>query len=101
MQFLQFLYAFAMMFLSIFGLVVLLKVLFCALLDGSRRKFEVYVRDREDIEEFLESARKSAFIERVIIITEKTDKKDKSGEELRRTKRITEKYAGFVGSTER
>lgn len=91
----RFLYVFAMMFLSIFGLVVLLKVLFGALLDGSRRKFEVYVRDREDIEEFLESARKSAFIEKVIVITDKTDK---SVGELRR---ITEKYAGFVGSMER
>lgn len=90
----QFLYVFTMMFLSIFGLAVLLKVLFGALLDGSRRKFEVYVRDQEDIEEFLESARKSAFIGKIIVIT------DKSGGELRR---ISEKYAdvGFVGSMER
>lgn len=98
MRLLQFMYVFAMIFLSIFGLVVLLKVLFGALLDGSRRKFEVYVRDNEDIEEFLESAKKSAFIEKVIVISEKTDK---SGEELRRKNRITEKYAGFVGSLER
>lgn len=90
----QFLYVFAMMFLSIFGLAVLLKVLFGALLDGSQRKFEVYVRDQEDIEDFLENARRSAFIGRVIVIT------DKSGGELRR---ISEKYAdvGFVGSVER
>lgn len=95
MQFLRFLYVFAMIFLSIFGLVVLLKVLFGALLDGSRRRFEVYIRDNENIEEFLESARKSAFIEKVIVITEK------SGEEPCRINRITEKYAGFVGSLER
>lgn len=98
MRFLEFLYVFSMIFLSIFGLVVLLKVLFGALLDGSRRKFEVYVRDSEDIEEFLESARKSLFIDKVIVIT------DKSGEEpcrISRISRITEKYAGFVGSLER
>lgn len=94
MRFLEFLYVFAMMFLSIFGLVVLLKVLFSALLDSSRRKFEVYIRDREDIEEFLESAKKSAFIEKVIVITEKTDK----SESLRK---ITEKYGGFVAKYEK
>lgn len=94
MRFLEFLYVFAMMFLSIFGLVVLLKVLFSALLDSSRRKFEVYIRDREDIEEFLESAKKSAFIEKVIVITEKTDK----SEALRK---ITEKYGGFVAKYEK
>lgn len=90
----QFLYVFTMMFLSIFGLAVLLKLLVGALLDGSQRRFEVYVRDQEDIEEFLENAKKSAFIGRIIVIT------DKTGGELRR---ISEKYAdvGFVGSVER
>lgn len=90
----RFLYVFAMMFLSIFGMVVLLKILFGALLDGSSRKFEVYVRDQDDIEEFLENARKAAFIGRIIVIT------DKSGSELQL---LAEKYAdvGFVGKTER
>lgn len=90
----RFLYVFAMMFLSIFGLAVLLKILLCALLDGSSRKFEVYVRDQDDIEDFLDNARKSAFIGRVIVIT------DKSGSELRA---LAEKYAdvGFVGNVER
>lgn len=92
MRFLEFLYVFAMMFLSIFGLVVLLKVLFSALLDSSRRKFEVYIRDCENIEEFLESAKKSAFIEKVIVIT------DKSGVTPRK---ITEKYGGFVSKYEK
>lgn len=92
MRFLEFLYVFAMMFLSIFGLVVLLKVLFSALLDSSRRKFEVYIRDREDIEEFLESAKKSAFIEKVIVIT------DKNSGTLRK---ISEKYGGFVSKYEK
>lgn len=90
----RFLYVFTMMFLCIFGLVVLLKVLFGALLDGSSRKFEVFVKDQEDIEEFLDKARKSAFIGKVIVIT------DKSGGEL---SLLAEKYAdvGFIGTTER
>ena len=94
MRFLEFLYVFAMMFLSIFGLAVLLKVLFSALLDSSRRKFEVYIKDCENIEEFLESAKKSAFIEKVIVITEKSDK----SEALRK---ITKKYGGFVADCEK
>lgn len=90
----RFLYIFTMMFLSMFGLVVLLKILLNALLDSGSRKFEVYIKDQDDIEEFLESARKSAFIGRVIVIT------DKSGAELQS---LCEKYAdvGFVGITER
>lgn len=90
----RFLYIFAMMFLSIFGLVVLLKLLFSALLDGSSRRFEVFVKDQDNIEEFLNNARKSAFIGRVIVIT------DKSGEQLRS---LCEKYTdvGFVGIRER
>lgn len=89
----RFLYVFALMFLCIFGLAVLLKFLFSALLDSSSRKFLVYVRDEEGIEEFLENARKAAFIDRVIVIT------DKSGDELRL---LSEKYAdvGFIGETE-
>lgn len=93
----RFLYVFSMMFLSIFGLVVLLKVLFSALLDGSRKRFKVYIRDCEDIEEFLESAKKSAFIERVIVITDKAEK----SEERQKIRKITEKYAGFVAKYEK
>ena len=90
----RFLYVFAQMFLSIFGLAVLLKILFSTLLDSSSRKFQIYVRDDEGIEEFLESARKAAFIGRIVVIT------DKSGDEL---KSLCEKYAdvGFVGDVER
>lgn len=89
----RFLYVFALMFLSIFGLAVLLKILFNALLDSSTRKFRVFVRDEEGIEEFLDNARKAAFIGRVIVIT------DKKGDELRA---LCEKYAdvGFIGDTE-
>ena len=89
----RFLYVFALMFLSIFGLTVLLKILFSALLDGSSRKFRVYVRDEEGIEEFLNNARKAAFIGRVIVRT------NKKGDELRS---LSEKFAdvGFIGETE-
>ena len=89
----RFLYVFVLMFLSIFGLAVLLKILFSALLDSSSRKFPIYVRDDEGIEEFLENARKAAFIGRVIVIT------DKKGDELRS---LSEKFAdvGFIGETE-
>lgn len=90
MRLFEFLYVFAMMFLLIFGFVVLLKILFSALLDSSRRRFEVYIKDRDDIEEFLESAKKSAFIERVIVISEKN-----SGD-CQKIRKITEKYGGFV-----
>ncbi|MCI5579692.1 MAG: hypothetical protein MR364_09425 [Oscillospiraceae bacterium] len=90
----RFLYVFSMMFLSIFGLVVLLKVLYNAFFDGCTRKFEVYVKDCENIDEFIENARKSAFIERVTVITEK------SGTDL---KTLSEKYddVRFVSETER
>lgn len=88
----RFLYVFTMMFLNIFGLAVLLKVLFGALLDGSSRKFEVFVKDQEGIEEFLEKARRSAFVGKVIVIT------DKSGGELRR---LAEKYADVDLSAQR
>lgn len=86
----RFLYVFALLFLLIFGLVVLLKILENALLGGSSKRFDVYVRDSEDIEEFLENARKAAFIGKIIVITDKRG----SEKEL-----LAEKYAdvGFVG----
>lgn len=89
----RFLYVFVLMFLSIFGLAVLLKVLFHALFDSSVRKTDIFVRDGEGLEEFLEIARRSAFIGRITVIT------DKKGSEL---KALCEKYAdvGFVGETE-
>lgn len=90
----QFLYVFSMMFLSIFGLVVLLKVLYSALFDGCTRKFEVYVKDCENIDEFLENARKSAFIGQITVITEKSETDLKS---------LSEKYEDvrFICETER
>lgn len=90
----RFLYVFALMFLLIFGLAVLLKILGNALLGGSSKSFDIYVHDSEDIEDFLESAQKTAFIGKVIVITEK-DSVEK--------KLLSEKYANvsFVGDVKR
>lgn len=89
----RFLYVFVLMFLVVFGSAVLLKVLFCALFDSSTRKLDIYVRDGEGIEEFLENARRAAFVGRITVITDKKD-----GE----LERLSEKYAdvGFICETE-
>lgn len=67
----QFLYVFALMFLSIFGLAVLLHLLAKALLDGASREFDVYVGDDENIEEFLDKAERSPYIGKVYVINDK------------------------------
>lgn len=64
----EFLYVFVLMFLSIFGLTVLVQILARALLDGSSRKFEIYVRENEDIEELLANLRKNPNIGRVCVV---------------------------------
>ena len=80
------------MFLSIFGLAVLVHFLFRALLDSSSRKFDIYVREDENIEELLENIGKNPNIGRVCIIV------NKDGRGL---ERLTEKYADvkIVGDT--
>lgn len=67
----QFLYVFIMMFISIFGLAMLLHLLAKALLDGATREFDVYVGDDENIEEFLEKAERSPYIGKVYVIDDK------------------------------
>ena len=67
----QFLYVFALMFISIFGLAVLIHLLAKALFDGASREFDVYVGDDEDIEEFLVKAERSAYIGKVYVINDK------------------------------
>ena len=69
----QFLYVFALMFLSIFGLAVLIHLLFSALLDSSSRKFEIYVREDENIEELLDNLGKNPNIGRVCVVVNKDD----------------------------
>lgn len=66
----QFLYVFALMFLSTFGLVMLVKLFAKALLDGSARKFEIYVRDDGNIEELLMNLRNNPNIGRVCVIAD-------------------------------
>ncbi len=67
----QFLYVFALMFISIFGLAMLLHLLARALLDSAAREFDVYVGDDENIEEFLDMARRSPHIGKVYVINDK------------------------------
>lgn len=70
----QFLYVFSLMFLSIFGLAVLIHLLFKALMDGSSRKFDIYVREDENIEELLANIGKNPNIGRVCVIVNKGDR---------------------------
>ena len=67
----QFLYVFALMFISIFGLAMLIHLFAKALLDGASREFDVYVGDDEDIEEFLAKAERSSYIGKVYVISDK------------------------------
>ena len=69
----QFLYVFGLMFISIFGLAALLHLLAKALLDGASREFAVYVKNDENIEEFIENAKKSPFIGKIYIIADGTE----------------------------
>lgn len=64
----QFLYVFALMFLGIFGLAVLVRLFFKALLDGASRKFEIYVRNDENIEDLLMNLRNNPNIGRVCVV---------------------------------
>lgn len=64
----QFLYVFALMFLSIFGLAVLVRLFSKALIDGSARKFEIYVRDDDNIEELLKNLDSNPNIGKVYVI---------------------------------
>lgn len=66
----RFVYVFVMIFLAVFGFAVLLKILFDALLDSSARRFDVSVTYSEDIEEFLDYARKSGHIGKVTVISD-------------------------------
>ncbi|MCM1166366.1 MAG: hypothetical protein NC299_05045 [Lachnospiraceae bacterium] len=75
----QFLYVFGLMFISIFGLAALLHSLAKALLDGASREFDVYVKNEEDIDDFIENARHSPFIGKIYIIV---DGSELSGSEV-------------------
>ncbi len=64
----QFLYVFLLMFLSIFGLAVLVRLAVGAILSGCVREYDIYVRSGEGIEEFVRFARGCPHIGRVVIL---------------------------------
>lgn len=74
----QFLYVFGLIFLSVFGLAVLLHMLAKALFDGASREFDVYVKDDENIDEFIENAKKSPFIGKIYIIADDSELSESS-----------------------
>ncbi len=90
----QFLYVFALMFISIFGSVVLVHLLANALMNSPSGKFEIYVRQGENIEELIANFRRDPNIDRVCVIVNKNDGSLEG---------LSEKYADvtIVGDPER
>ena len=85
----QFLYVFILMFLSIFGLSMLIKVAAEAFLAGCVREHDIYVRSGEGIGEFVAFARSCPHIGRVIILA--------AGNEWdKEAQRLSERYGGVV-----
>lgn len=72
----EYLYVFVLMFLSIFGLTMLIKLFVQALLNGAQRRFDVYVRADEGVEEFVEYARRCSHIGDINLIVS-GDERDK------------------------
>ena len=64
----EFLYVFALMFLSIFGLEMLIRLFFGALLNSAARRFDVYVRAEDGLDEFVRFAGKCSHIGKINII---------------------------------
>ena len=65
----EFLYVFSLMFLSIFGLTMLIKIAVCALLSRDLHRHDVYVRSGEDIGGFVEHMRRSPLVARVVVLS--------------------------------
>ncbi len=82
----RFLYVFGLMFISIFGLVMLVKVLAEALKTGCTRRFDIYVKADDNIEEFLNEAKNLPSIGTVNIIV------GEDKENLRKLEQLSEKY---------
>lgn len=85
----QFLYVFLLMFLSIFGLSMLIKVAAEAFLAGCVREHDIYVKSGEGIGEFVTYARSSPHIGRVFILAAGNEWDDEA-------KQISERYSGVV-----
>lgn len=90
----QFLYVFSLMFLSIFGLAVLVKLAEYAVMTRGMRRHDVYVRSGEDISGFVEHVRRSPGVNRVVILSSG----DENDEEARR---LAQKYSNvyFINDT--
>ncbi len=81
----QFIYVFLLMFFSILGLELLLRLLAEALLGSAFRTRDVYIRcDNDDIEEFIKFARKSGHIEKInlILCESGNNEQDETAKEL-------------------
>ncbi len=64
----EFIYVFLLMFFSIFGLAALIRLFASALFKSSRRRFDVYVRTDEGVDEFVDYARRSPNIGEINLI---------------------------------
>ena len=69
----QYLYVMALMFLSIFGMVMLIRLFFGALFRSSVRRFDVYVKADENIDEFVGRAHRADFIGDIYLMTDGAD----------------------------
>ena len=91
----EFLYVFSLMFLSIFGLTMLIKIAVCALLSRDLHRHDVYVRSGEDIGGFVEHMRRSALVARVVVLSAGNEYDEEA-------QRLAEKYGNvFFVKTER
>ncbi len=91
----EFLYVFSLMFLSIFGLTMLIKIAVCALLSRNLHRHDVYVRSGEDIGGFVEHMRRSPLVARVVVLSAGNEYDEEA-------QRLAEKYGNvFFVKTER
>lgn len=91
----EFLYVFSLMFLSIFGLTMLIKIAVCALLSRDLHRHDVYVRSGENIGGFVEHMRRSPLVARVVVLSAGNEYDEEA-------QRLAEKYGNvFFVKTER
>ena len=91
----EFLYVFSLMFLSRFGLTMLIKIAVCALLSRNLHRHDVYVRSGEDIGGFVEHMRRSPLVARVVVLSAGNEYDEEA-------QRLAEKYGNvFFVKTER
>ena len=92
----EFLYVFSIMFLLIFGLTVLVKLIAWALLARGAVRHDVFVRSGEDLDGFVGSVRKDPHVRRVVILSAGNEWDEDA-------RRLSEKYGNvsFYNTTER